>query len=189
MWPRGVSHESMHISEVSKIIEPNVLLSTFQRMESERQWVEGVWGGTGKNYRWSDVILRNKQGGKCFTTWGMWSFGLPRKPADVRNWWAGFHNRGRASDETPAGGGAATGVHVCECHGVHMWHSVCVCVFEIKFFSGWRRGEQLSPLLITSQQKQEWPTEQREGQGWFTDNLLVSLIWSIMSQQVSTGRG
>lgn len=36
----------------------------------------------------------------------------------------------RASDETPAGGGAATGVHVCECRRVHVWQCLCVSVWD-----------------------------------------------------------
>lgn len=36
----------------------------------------------------------------------------------------------RASDETPAGGGAATGVHVCECRHVRMWQCLCVSVWD-----------------------------------------------------------
>lgn len=47
---------------------------------------------------------------------------------------------------------------VCMCVSVAvcMCDSVCVLVSEIKFFRGWGRAEQLSPLVITSQQKQEW---------------------------------
>lgn len=71
----------------------------------------------------------------------------------ARNWWAGFHNR--ASEWWNS---SRRSSNRCAC--------VTVCAFVIKVFGGVSRSEQLSRLVITSQQKQGWQRRGRERDDW-----------------------
>lgn len=166
IWPGGVSHESTHFSKALRIIEPNVFLSIFQRTVGKR---------AGGGFQGKTNLSRGLGGQKEKNTGDLVLFWETNKRSNVspreawgplgchasRQMWQtdelGFTTE-RASDETPAWGGAATGVHVCECDCVHVWQ--CVCVSECLRLSSSEGGggctEQLSPLVITSQQKQEW---------------------------------
>lgn len=128
-------------------------------------------GGKKKNYRWSGVILRNKQEGKCFTTWGtgaLWVATLAGRCDKLMSWVS--QPSGRVMKLQL--GEEQRQVCMCVSVAVCVCDSVCVYTSEIKFSGGWGRTEQLSTLVITSQQKQEW----QQGGG---EVILKTTFWSL----------
>lgn len=86
-------------------------------------------GGGLEKYRWSDVILRHKQGGECYTTWDVvlsvaMNTGRCGGERESENLMSRIsQHRIWASDETRRGR-AATGVDVSDCVFSESWAAV-----------------------------------------------------------------
>lgn len=154
MWPRGIRQEFMCISLKSKVIGSK----GFRRPVSE--WVGGGGGeGCWKNYSWADVILRNKQGGECYTTWGMW---LPGCHARRQMW--GRRRHGETSEpgfttepgewwnSTRRGSDRCVCVCVCMrvCDRVPVWPRACLRPWILE------RAAVSSSLNITTKNRDDW---------------------------------
>lgn len=170
MSPGGATQESMYISLKSKVIGSNVSVSRCQRLESRGLWVEcgrkKRGGGAGKNIGDLMLFWETNKGANAahhvrhVVLWVATQAGRCEGRL-ARHWWPVFHNW--------AG---------------EWWNSIrrsnnrCICVWLCAYatvcavFGRLSRSEQLSCLVITSQQKQAWQTEEREGERWINNDLL-----------------
>lgn len=117
---------------------------SLQRMESRGQWVEfgrKRWG-TGKTIDDLMLFWETNKGANVAPREACGPVGCHARCA-ARNWWAGFHNKSKRVMKLKQEEQWQVCMYLCVC--VWLWGVLVIKVFD--------RGEQLSRLVITSQQK------------------------------------